>query len=537
MAGNNNDEIKTNDKELRSDEKNEQDIDDIIEDSGSRFQVLLQITTLYIAVTICWNFFISIFTGEVGGWKCIDKNSSDFCRQNFNTTFKINNELFYERCRLRRDKWTFSVPKTYSFVTEFDLTCSRASIAAWVSSAYYIGGFLGSILSGIVSDNFGRRPVLLISLISTIIFSIGASFVQNIWHLFGMNIIIGASSVSCFFTVFVFQLEYVAPSYRAISAAVMQLSFAMADGLLVSSAYNVRYWRKLKVYMALPPILSVLALLLIPESPRWVLSTGKIDKAKNILETVCKFGGRPCRITHLKSQSSYNEKEKTYSYFDLFRNRRVSLMTVCVGLIWFTLAIVAYALLLGTANIGGNIYQTFGLSVIGNLPGYLIAPPLSNRFGKKRSTLCSLFATGVLVGARAVIPRTLSHDYYVNLGIIMISKLFSATAFTLLYAWTFEMFPTTLRSQGLSVCIIFERIGIFLVPFITRLLIRLSDKLPYILMCALAFSTTFIGFVLPETNDEKTRETMSDVDGNKHREGEQGMDNFTYTGDAAVESV
>ena len=55
-------------------------------------------------------------------------------------------------------------------------------------------------------------------------------------------------------------------------------------------------------------------------------------------------------------------------------------------------------------------------------------------------------------------------------------------------------------------CIIFERIGICVVPFITNMLQKISHGLPYFLICGCAVAAAMFGLILPETKGKPTRE-------------------------------
>ena len=225
------------------------------------------------------------------------------------------------------------------------------------------------------------------------------------------------------------------------------------------------------------------------------------------MNKISAFNGRPT-IAHLERPNLLIEKK--YSYFDLVRNCQVLILTLSIGCIWFALAVVAYTLLLGSSNLGGNIYQSYAYSALAEFIPAVTSPYWSNRFGRKKTLLGSLSLAGVLVGCMALVPRSLSFKYYIDVGLMVAAKWFCITAFGVVYTWTFELFPTPLRSQGMSVCIIFERVGIFCVPFITKLLQSVSYKLPFILMCVLGLISSLIGLVLPETYDKPTREKYED---------------------------
>lgn len=493
--------------------ENKNDTKDIFAKSGAKFQIFVQLASIYLATTVTWEFMMTIFSGEGAGWKCTNNSKDTFCLKNRNVTFTNAHKDYDKRCGMNSSDWQYNVHKTYSFVTEFDLICERTSMAALISSAYYIGGFFGSLIAGIMSDNYGRKPVLLVTIIGMAASAVGGSFATNPVMLVLLNIVVGAFSVGCFVTVYVFQLEYVTPRFRAASGALMQMSVTISGCFLDLISYYVRYWRQLKIITALPCMLALIAILIAPESPRWLMSSGKVEKAKRAMKKICRYNKKSFDDIELTQPTQQQGKkgDKKYTYLHLVSNQKVFLITISAGVVWFTVALVAYGLMMESANIGGSVYQAFILSALGNAPAYLLAPYTSNRFGRKKSTLLFLTGAGILVGCMALVPEQSEYSYYIDLGIMIVSNCLIGTTFTLLYTWTFEIFPTQIRSQGMSMCVIFERLGVILVPFITRVLQQASHILPFLIMCALAICSALVGLKLPETNNRPLREKYEEM--------------------------
>ena len=156
------------------------------------------------------------------------------------------------------------------------------------------------------------------------------------------------------------------------------------------------------------------------------------------------------------------------------------------------------------------MYQAFALSTLADLPSCFACTYLCDRFGRKRIILLGLFTSGILLGFMTCVPRSMSQRYVVNMAIMITARFINGTAFSGMYTWTFELFPTVLRTQGMSVCVVLERLGMFFVPFITRILQRITFVLPFVIMSVLAVVATLVGLVLPETNNTPTRETYND---------------------------
>ena len=186
-------------------------------------------------------FFISTIMPVVNATTTPATRSS-FCSRNANKTFSVGDEGFEARCSMERSEWTFVTPRSYSALTEFGLVCDRTWLSALVGSSYHIGGFLGistnsplkttsknisfshviylrllfmllintitfssttagSLLSGVVADLYGRKPVVLGCLCGVVVFSSSCYFIQNVWQLICINVLLGAVFIVVFFFV------------------------------------------------------------------------------------------------------------------------------------------------------------------------------------------------------------------------------------------------------------------------------------------------------------------------------------------------
>ena len=493
---------------LTSTESSDIDIDNAFQLVGGcgRFHILLHILIIYLVLTCGYHFVLAFFIGNDPPWKCVASNSSSFCMKYYGHNISSDSEYFYRRCKLGRDEWTYTTSKSYSFVTEFDLVCEYTPVAALTSAVFYIGGLGGSLVSGILADIFGRKLVLIFSLLITICFSIGCAFASSVLQLSILRGILGAVHVACFFTAFVFLSEFTSPNYRAISANIFVMSLTGSFMLIDLFAYFERNWRHLQFYASFPCILALIVSVFAPESPRWLLATKHDASAKNVLENIAVFNGHTAMDIRLKPLTY----EKKYSYIDLLGSWTIARLILALGVLWTTIPLVYYSIALESFSLGGNMYQAFALLALADFPSYFLSFYTCNRYGRKRSNLICLTISGFLVGIISLVPQSFPHKYEVMITIVVLAKFFTVMSFNGMYTWTFELFPTVLRSQGMSVCVIFERLGLIAVPFLTTVLQSWNYHSPFVFMCFLAIFASIIGLILPETNNKPTREKYED---------------------------
>ena len=486
----------------------EVDVDEALEKSGfGRFHILTQILFTYISISITYQSVLSYFVADDPPWKCIHNSTSKFCKENFGVKIAADNEKFSSRCILHRDEWTYTTGKNYSIVTEFDLVCKKTAVAALSSSIYHIGGGIGMFISGLVADYSGRKPVLIASLCILTATSIACSYVTKPWQLIILRAFLGVGERASYAISYVYLSEFVPPDDRTIASICYCFGYSISELVIDAVAYYIRYWRNIQFYASFPSILGIAFLFTLPESPRWQMVNGKQLEAEITLKRIAKFNGNPLPAILLKPNIS---NKKKYTYFHLFQNRKASMVTIILALIWATEGLSFFTIAFESSNLGGDMYQAFAFSTLAEIPSKFAAYFICNRFGRKKATLISLVFTGAFAAATTLIPNMSSFKYILNMTLMMFAKFFVDIVSMGVSLWTFELLPTVLRSQGMGISTLSERVGSFAAPFLTSVLHQVNSTLPYIILLVTTVLAGGVGLILPETNKLPTRERYED---------------------------
>ena len=119
-------------------------IDGVLNEAGlsSVRQIIIQFNAICIILFSSYHTVLPYFAFAVPSWKCIEGNSSsssEFCVQYSNRTITQSDSLFQQRCHLAHTEWRYATDRKYSFVSEFNLDCDHAYLAAIISSSFYVG--------------------------------------------------------------------------------------------------------------------------------------------------------------------------------------------------------------------------------------------------------------------------------------------------------------------------------------------------------------------------------------------------------------
>ena len=187
----------------------------------------------------------------------------------------------------------------------FQITASP-HLQGWAMSSALIGCLAGAMISGYLTDRFGRkRPLMLSALIFTIA-AIGTGAANHftpfiLFRLFGGLGIGIASAVSPMYIA-----EISPPSLRGRLVSVNQLTIVIgillaqvinyliadpvaagtSDAAILLSWNGQTGWRWMFLAVAAPALGFLVLSFFIPESPRFLAKSGKWDKAERILERI-----------------------------------------------------------------------------------------------------------------------------------------------------------------------------------------------------------------------------------------------------------
>ncbi|KAM7374639.1 hypothetical protein PAMP_007285 [Pampus punctatissimus] len=385
-----------------------------------------------------------------------------------------------------------------TIVSEWDLVCDNRWKNPLTSSVFFFGVLTGSFISGQLSDRYGRKIVLFVTLALQTV----STFIQvfsTSWPMFCIIFFVaGVGQISNYVAAFVLGSELLGPRVRIVySTAGVSLFFGLGYMLLPLFAFFIRDWRMLLLGLTLPGFLYVPFWWYIPESPRWLLSQGRVEEAEAIMKDAAKRNKiePPQVIFSALQKELQSDRRKGHNICDLLRSRNIRWISVTLWLVWNSLTIAYFALSLNTANLYGNAFFNCFLSAVVEMPAYTLSW-LMFRWCSRRLTLFStLVMGGLFLLLIQLIPANL---IFLAITLEMMGKFAVTIAFAIVYAYTAELYPTVLRNTAVGACSMASRIGSIIAPYFIYLR-SYSISLPYILMGSLTVLSGLLSLLLPES--------------------------------------
>ncbi|MEI6055880.1 MAG: MFS transporter [Lentisphaerota bacterium] len=399
---------------------------------------------------------------------------------------------------------------------ELHFTDSEVSI---VAGAILLGCFFASICTGAFNDILGRKKVMILTYFLFLVGTLGMMFSGTFKLVYLSRLIQGLGFGMAVIVLPVYLSEISSKFSRGRIITTFQLS--LTGGVLVSNIIN----------MILIPVMGCMAILvfsfvfacfvfimifILPESPRWLHSIGKHEKAK---ESLALLGSR------FRNYIDWNEidvpasGEKIGVFKTLFDRRNIFPIFVCT-------AAVSLNQLSGINSFlqcSVTILKTSGISseLVGLVGGVFITSInflatvmtliFVERIGRRK--ILKIGTTGLLIvllalsAINAFLPNGELKGYVTMIGIVLVVGFFAFGPGGVILVLCSELLPNKIRSIGFTISFtVGALVGmIFVSGFIPLSKIIGYSGLFFMIAC-FVFCYVIISFIIPETKGKSLEE-------------------------------
>ncbi|MCY0898194.1 MAG: MFS transporter [Firmicutes bacterium] len=357
-----------------------------------------------------------------------------------------------------------------------------ALISAWrldpfwigvVGSINLVGMAIGAALAGSIADRVGRRQIFMLTLLIYSVATGLSGLSIALWMLLLCRFVVGLGLGGELPVTTTMVTEFL-PAHDRGRGIVLLESF-WAVGWLVASVVAFVViplwgWRVAFLLGTLPALYVLYLRRGIPESPRFLLRTGRSAEARRVMSLV---QGREIAAADLLGPSAVTRPRLSVLFQPVFRRR-----TAMLWILWVGMNFAYYGMFLWLPSVlvdrGFSLVNSFGYTLIvtaAEIPGYLSAAWLIDRFGRKPVLVSYIFLTAVfaaLFGHAAGVAGVLWFGCLLGF--------FNLGAWGTTYAYTTEQYPTLVRGTGAGWAMGVGRIGGIVGPTIVGAL--LASRVP-----------------------------------------------------------
>jgi Arabinose efflux permease len=394
---------------------------------------------------------------------------------------------------------------------EFKVSASSNPLVyALILSSALIGMAVGGVTFGRLADRLGRKTMFTIDLLFFIVFAALSALSRNVFQLILFRALMGIG---------------IGADYPISSTIISEFSPAKQRGALLM--YGIMYywvgtllagvvnfltlglgvklsWRVSLLVGALLAIPVVAARGLMPESVRWLIQKKKIEEARKIAEE---------RIGATLGNAGNETPRKTAELFTTYLKPTLFLLVT-----WFCFDVGAYGLGFYTAT----LYKEYGINSLSKIAlfGALSAPfpilsyyalmRMIDRYGRRIPTFLGF---GVMLAVLLVLPYLIRVNALTLLPLFIIfASLEQWPGGTLSFAYSVELYPTSLRGVGQGLATSVSRIGAILGVTLFPLIQKqglVYGTLFFVSFIIVALVVSY--FLAPETKNYTLEEISSKV--------------------------
>ncbi|XP_049871418.1 organic cation transporter protein-like isoform X2 [Pectinophora gossypiella] len=287
---------------------------------------------------------------------------------------------------------SFVYEEGYSFVREFNLGCQEWK-RALVGTVHNSGMFVTMLITGAISDRFGRKIAIGVASLASFIFGMARAFVPDYLTYLSMHFLEAGLGGGLYPSAYVMAVELVGLKQRVIVSAMCNMTFVIGVVLIALLAWFVNNWRTYIIILYAPAIIVGVYVWFMNESARWLLSKGRRDEAVRILKSAAKINKLDPRKLELdclgdpllKQQNQTGDKKSQFS--KAIRSSIIWKRLLICSFLWVTCSLVYYGLSINSVNLSGNRYVSFMLVVLVEIPAYIVVAIVLDKYGRKKTLI------------------------------------------------------------------------------------------------------------------------------------------------------
>ncbi|XP_027631124.1 solute carrier family 22 member 22-like [Tupaia chinensis] len=468
-----------------------------------------------------------------------------------------NTELETEPCL---DGWIYDQSVfTSTIVTQWDLVCDSQSLKPLSQFLFIVGYIIGSPTGGYFADKFGRKPILLAASLLFGLLGICSVFAPTFPVYCTLRFLMSISLATIYSNSFVILIEWIPTEARPMMMTVAALCLSTGQVLLAGLAYVFRDWHLLQFSICVPYVLFFLFLWTSVESARWLIISGKLEKALKEMKKIAYLNGKKDVGKNLQIErqnrntlpiaSANKEQFITRSrYFNIgcscaagarahltdsswsyvlqsvmreelaslkHNSTKISIMTnpimlkttFCLCFLRFSAVFFLYGLLLDLQNLGSNMFLSLALLGAVDYPTKFLSFFVMRFLKRRPSVAFTLFTAGCSTLVNVFVPKDIP---FLRLGSAIFGKGLIAIFFSMSTNYFHELVPTGVRStvQGLITLCNGLAAALTSLILITR---QYFEYLPMILCGIFPIVASFSVYSLPETLNLPLPDTMDDM--------------------------
>jgi putative MFS transporter len=458
---------------------------------------------------------------------------------------------------------------TVSFIqtcTQIVPTCNPGNASTYLGLPVELnlaGYVVGALILSPLADRFGRRDILLFTMLLTgigsliTIFSGSYAFFIVARTITGLGIGADLALVNTYinevapregrarYTSLIFIMSAFGAFFGIWLGLILTtpaapfpsgLPFAIATVGLTSSGpqFLGNGWRYMYAIGALLALAGVLLRFQLPESPRWLISQGRVEEADRVVTSMEERASRKLQQLPPPGEAlPVQEGSTRVPYAEIFGNRLYISRTIFLVIVWFLGYVTVYAIAQGLTSLLASILPTpphlppaaaaaavageAGMIAAFGTIGFILCTIFAYLFGERleRKFWLPIAAVLTLVGGILIAVSASSNFLLAVIGSIIIFFGFNLWV-PMTYTWSTESYPTRARATGFALVDGIGHLGggvgiLFIAPLIPTLMSSLGGTTGPIVIFLIIVSFLIVAAIIAQFGSSTRFKRLDEV--------------------------
>ncbi|KAG0439947.1 hypothetical protein HPB47_016454 [Ixodes persulcatus] len=405
------------------------------------------------------------------------------------------------------DRWDYDSEVGATIVRDFNLVCDRKWLLRALRFVYSLGGSVLLPVMGSASDKYGRRAVLGLTLFGLVLSGVVTSLVKTLVE-FAVLQLLTSTSITTFQAISTVLLFEVTPQDHRMLFCMLNICVPLVLGTVVLGLLGttLMHWSAMQLVVISPTLLLLLTYHLTDESPRWLITSWKFKDAERVILWAARQNGLPDLD---KVRSAYFRIKESAVSRDGFTARPTIFNILCSPLLrsqslivfggWWVIFNCYYSIARYKSFGGGAVYFYIMIG-IANMFIQTVNYFVLRGYGRRKPmSVYMLGLSGLMTSLAALVALGMELAFA---KVAVPTAFLVEVAFTTMFVFTVELYPTAVRSAGVCGAFLFGRLGGVSASLFSdlRLLDPPMDRLIPMLVNAVVFFTLgLLVLSLPET--------------------------------------
>ncbi len=337
-----------------------------------------------------------------------------------------------------------------------------------------VGYVIGTLVLSPLSDRFGRRDMLLVTLVITGLGSLATAAVTNMAGFVLARAVTGIGIGADLAIVNTYINEIAPRTGRARYTSLIFIMSALGAfvgiwlGLLLTTPASpfplglpfaqagphfANGWQVMYIVGAALALVGVLLRVQLPESPRWLINRGRVAEADRVVTQMEAMASRRMRLADVDAPAPEEPAPAAIPYTTIFRSPTYLKRTLLLLAMWFVSYVTVYAFASGfTTLLAGLHYPPpeAGLIAAFGTIGFVLCAVVAYLWGERLERKRWLPISAVLTLLGGVVVAAAGQTFWIAVVGSMVVFFGFNLWVPIAYSWSTENYPTRARTTGFA---------------------------------------------------------------------------------------